>query len=112
MNFKLVLDSPPLREEPAGVLRIGKTRVLLELVIWAFQDGANPDEIVTMYDTLSLREVYAVIAFYLQHTADVDEYLARRVAEGDAAQARAPALNERLVAIRDIIRERRRNSQD
>jgi len=34
--------SVPLREDPPGVLRVGKSRVLLELVIRAYQRGASP----------------------------------------------------------------------
>ena len=32
----------PLREEPQGVLRVGKTGVLLELVIHAYEQGESP----------------------------------------------------------------------
>ena len=51
----------PLREEPPGVFRVGNSRVLLELVIRAFQRGETPEGIVQSYDTLSLPDVYAVI---------------------------------------------------
>ena len=44
--------SVPLREDPPGVLRVGNSRVLLELVVRAYQRGASPQEIVTMFDTL------------------------------------------------------------
>src|SRR3981081_2397617 len=65
----------PLREEPAGVLRVGKSRVLLELVIRAYQRGASPQEIVRMYDTLALGDVFAVIAYSLAYPDDIDGYL-------------------------------------
>jgi uncharacterized protein (DUF433 family) len=65
----------PLREEPQGILRVGKSRVLLELVIHAYQQGESPAAIVEMYSTLELADVFAVIAYYLTHRADVDEYL-------------------------------------
>ena len=67
--------SIPLREEPQGVLRVGKSRVLLELVIRAHQRGASPQEIVRMYDSLDMGDVYAVIAYYLAHPAEIDQYL-------------------------------------
>ena len=35
----------PLREEPPGVFRVGESRVLLELVIRAFQRGETPEGI-------------------------------------------------------------------
>lgn len=86
MSFPLEAESPPLREDADGALRVGNSRVLLELVIRAFQDGATPETIVQRYSTLALRDVYAVIAYYLRHRADVDEYLDRR--ERHAAEAR------------------------
>ena len=65
----------PLREEPPGVLRVGKSRVLLELVLEAFQQGESPAGIVEMYPDLQLGDVFAVIAYYLANQAEVDAYL-------------------------------------
>ena len=76
--------SIPLREEPQGVLRVGKSRVLLELVIHAHQRGASPQDIVRMYDTLDLGDVYAVIAYYLAHPGEIDEYLRKCDEEAEA----------------------------
>ena len=93
----------PLREEPGGVLRVGESRVLLELVIRAYQRGASPQEIVRMYDSLALRDVFAVIAYYLAHPAEIDEYLYKcdEEAEGlrrqiEAAQPAGPSKEELL----------------
>jgi hypothetical protein len=55
----------PLREEPPRVFRVGKSRVLLELVIDAFMAGATPEAIVQSYDTLTLADAYAVVTRYL-----------------------------------------------
>jgi uncharacterized protein (DUF433 family) len=95
--------SVPLREEPAGVLRVGNSRVLLELVIRAYQRGASPQEIVRMYDSLALGDVFAVIAYYLAHPAEIDEYLRKCGEEAEAvrreieaSQPRAPNKEELL----------------
>jgi uncharacterized protein (DUF433 family) len=69
--------SIPLYEDPAGVLRVGKSRVLLELVIRAFQRGQTPESIVQSYDTLSLADVYAVVSYYLSNPVPFDDYLRR-----------------------------------
>jgi uncharacterized protein (DUF433 family) len=74
----------PLWEDPPGVLRVGKSRVLLELVVRAHQRGQSPQEIVKMYDSLDIGDVYAVIAYYLAHPAEVDEYLRRCDEESEA----------------------------
>lgn len=76
----------PLRQDPPGVLRVGNSRVLLELVIRAHQRGAAPDDIVRMYDTLDLGDVYAVVAYYLAHSAEIDEYLRKCDQEADAVR--------------------------
>jgi uncharacterized protein (DUF433 family) len=76
----------PLRQEPSGVLRIGKSRVLLELVLHAFKAGATPEAIVQSYDTLNLADVYAVISGYLAAPERFEEYL--RIREEVAAEAR------------------------
>ena len=65
----------PLRQEPAGVLRVGNSRVLLELVLHAFKAGATPEAIVQSYDTLNLADVYAVISSYLAAPELFEEYL-------------------------------------
>lgn len=71
-------EALPLTEDVDGAVRIGGTRVLLELVVRAFQDGATPEAIVQRYATLRLADVYAVISYYLRHQAEVDQYLAGR----------------------------------
>ena len=64
MTFTVQPEAPPLREHAAGALRVGNSRVLLELIIRAFEDGATPEAIVQRYSTLALPDVYAVIAYF------------------------------------------------
>ena len=54
VDFEPLTVAVPLREEPPGIFRVGKSLVLLELVIHAFKAGATPEAIVQSYDTLSL----------------------------------------------------------
>lgn len=86
MAFHVEAEAPPIREDTTGALRVGDSRVLLELVIRAFQDGATPETILQRYPTLALRDVYAVVAYYLRHPREIDAYLAQR--EEKAAQVR------------------------
>ena len=97
--------SVPLREEPPGVLRVGKSRVLLELVIRAYQRGASPQDIVRMYESLELSDVFAVIAYYLAHPAEIEEYLRKCEEEAEAvrrqiesSQPAQPNLKQELLA--------------
>ncbi|MCA1594834.1 MAG: DUF433 domain-containing protein [Chloroflexi bacterium] len=77
----------PIQFDPDGVSRVGGTRVRLDTVITAFENGSTPEEIVYKYPSLQLADVYAVIAYYLRRREDVDSYLVerRRVTE-EAAQ--------------------------
>ncbi len=72
-----------LSKTKAGVLRIGKTRVSLDSVIIAFNQGSTAEHIVYDYDTLTLSEVYAAISYYLQHRETVDLYLTKRAKQNE-----------------------------
>jgi len=58
-----------------GTIRVGSTRVLLELVIHQFKQGSTAEQIQHSFPSLTLREVYGAVYYYLEHTADVEEYL-------------------------------------
>ena len=68
----------PLSQDQAGVLRVTGTRVSLDSVIYAFNEGATPEEIVQQYPTLDLKDVYAVISYYLQNRDEVETYIDQR----------------------------------
>lgn len=78
MSVMIRTDTPPLRQDASGALRVGQSRVLLELVIRAFQDGATPEAVVQRYPTTTLADIYAVVAYYLRYPNDVEAYLAER----------------------------------
>jgi uncharacterized protein (DUF433 family) len=71
-------DPVPFRTDESGVTRVGDSQVLLDVVIREFNKGADPEGIARGYSTLRLADVYAVIAYYLQHRSEVDEYLQAR----------------------------------
>lgn len=84
----------------AGVLRIENTRVSLDSVLIAFNQGATPEQIVQDYDSLTLSQVYAGISYYLQNRKEVDAYLAERGKRRKElrAQYSQDGLRERLLA--------------
>ncbi|MBS1787436.1 MAG: DUF433 domain-containing protein [Acidobacteria bacterium] len=67
-----------LRQDEGGVFRIGDSRVSLDSVVYAFNEGASPEEIVWRFPTLDLVQVYSVINYYLHHQEGVDAYLQTR----------------------------------
>jgi uncharacterized protein (DUF433 family) len=101
-------EAVPLRKEDTGSIRIGQTRVLLELVIRAFQDGDTPEAIVQRYSSLNLPDVYAVIAYYLKHREQVEEYLAYREQQAGKVQETIESQQPDLSEIRErLLAERR-----
>jgi uncharacterized protein (DUF433 family) len=101
-----VVEAIPLAKDKSGLYRVGKTRVTLDLVVHAFNRGATPEEIVQDYPTLELPDVYQVIGYYLKHSKEIGEYLARREHEEDELLATnleqwsPPGLRDRLLARR------------
>ena len=94
----------PLRTDADGVVRVGRTRVTLDTVVAAFEEGATAEEIVHQYPSLDLADVYSVIGFYLRHRSEVDAYLRQRQQQADAARAYSESrhdpsgVRERLLA--------------
>ena len=75
MPLSIESEAPPLRVDESGAIRVGNTRVLLVLVVRAFQNGATPEDIIQMYETLSLADAYGAVAYYLRHREAVEAYL-------------------------------------
>lgn len=80
-------DAPPLRLDEGGAVRIGKSRVALDVVVEQYNNGMAPEDMVRDYDTLALADVHAVIAYYLRNREAVRAYLERRA--DDAKRLRA-----------------------
>jgi uncharacterized protein (DUF433 family) len=108
MPFLAKAEAPPLHEDSDGALRVGESRVLLELVIRAFQDGATPEAIVQRYSTLELADVYAVVTYYLRNRETVEEYLDQREMETDRTQREIQQTQD-LADIRSRLSARRQS---
>jgi uncharacterized protein (DUF433 family) len=78
MTLAVVAEPPPLKTNADGVVRVGNTRVTLDTVIAVFKQGTTAEEIVYRYPSLRLADVYATIAFYLNHQQEVETYLQQR----------------------------------
>lgn len=84
MPLTAVQEAPPLTTDRHGVVRVGGTRVTLDVVVHAFDAGASPEEIVQSFPTLTMPDVYATIAYVLRHRNEVDTYLADQEADAEA----------------------------
>lgn len=104
MTLEIVAEYAPLQANEDGVVLVGKTRVTLDTVVAVFRQGATAEEIVYRYPSLNLADVYATIAFYLNHQAKVEVYLQQRQQQSQEIRAMNQArfdpqgLRERLLA--------------
>jgi uncharacterized protein (DUF433 family) len=89
-------ELPPLRLDEGGAVRVGKSRVSLDLVVEHYESGMTPEDLTRAYDTLSLADVHAVIAYYLRHREEVHAYLKRREEEAVALRATIEAERPRV----------------
>jgi uncharacterized protein (DUF433 family) len=103
MSLTIASEAPPLHQDASGAVRVGNSRVLLELVVRAFQDGATPETIVQRYPTTKLEDVYAVVTYYLRHRAEVEQYLAERERAAEATRQRIEARQGDLAEVRRRI---------
>jgi len=103
MSLVIEQEAPPLRADETGAIRVGTTRVLLETVIQAFQDGASPESIVQRYSTLSLSDVYNTIGYYLRHQDTVEAYLNQREELAQSVQQRLSSIQPDLSLIRQRL---------
>jgi uncharacterized protein (DUF433 family) len=75
MPLQVAAQPVPLVVGDDGVVRVRGTRVTLDTLVDAFRSGATAEEIAQQYPTVALGDVYAIVAFYLHHQAEVDTYI-------------------------------------
>ena len=83
MAMTIETDPVPLRVDEQGVIRVGDSQVLLDVVIQQFNNGADAEAIAHAFPTLNLADVYAVIGNYLRHRKEIEDYLQIRRQEAE-----------------------------
>ena len=94
------ITSDDVRLDEHGVWRVAGTRVMLDSVVAAYQQGHSAETIQQQYPALSLADVYGAITYYLRHRDDVDYYLEQQGTlwqqARDAANLQSATLVQRL----------------
>lgn len=110
----LLLDAvaPPIRIVEGGAVRVGKSRITLDLVVEEYESGMTPEDMVRAYDTLNVAEVYGAIAYYLSHRDAVREYMKRREEEAAALRAEIEARQPRISREELLARRAARKQAD
>ncbi len=78
MAVTTVREIVPIKTNKDGVILVSGTRVTLDTIIGAFNDGSTAEEIAYQYPSVPLADIYSVIGYYLRQKKQVDAYLKRR----------------------------------
>lgn len=111
MSLEINTESFSLLTDRDGVVRVGGTRVTLDTIIEAFQEGATAEEIAQQYDSLQLGDIYAVIGYYLKNRSEIEVYLrkrqnkAKKIRKWNEDQFDPHGIRKRLLARRSKIRK-------
>ena len=105
MTTTIQSDPVPLRLDDHGTLRAGDTRIPIDRIVECHQQGYTPEAIVEAFDTLRLADVYAVLAYYLNHKAEVTEYLRRQEEQAAAIRGKIET-SQRVVPNREELAKR------
>ncbi len=96
----------PLRTDEHGVIRVGKTRVTLLTIVTRHQAGDSAEDIHRGFPTVALGDIYAVLAYYLTHQEEVDEYIRQVEREGEAIRRQIEALPSSKPLTREMLSAR------
>ena len=109
MTITLHADPVPLQVDDTGTIRVGQSRVTLDVLLQYWRLGMKPEEMARGLDTLTLADVHGALAYYFRHQTEIEDYLGRREEEAEklrqqieaANASRLALLKARLDAVRD-----------
>jgi uncharacterized protein (DUF433 family) len=109
---KLTFDqTAPLHQDETGTVRVIGSRVTLDTLVAAFNKGGTAEQIQDSFPSLSLRQIYGAIAYYLDHQGEVEDYLRERQAEAEAIREQIES-EPQYHEFREKIRRRRAEQVD
>src|SRR5438093_13520370 len=84
---------------------VASTRVSLDSVVLAFQQGLSPETIASeCFPTLTLEQVYGAITFFLANRSELDAYVRKSEAQTEAGReaqrASAPDFSRKMARAR------------
>ena len=103
------MDWDCVERRDAGFYLVG-SRVPIDRIVWEYHKGEDPETTQSHYPTLSLEQVNGAIAFYLNHSDEVDQVIEeRRRQEGAyiAANPTPPDIREKFERMRRQMLARR-----
>jgi uncharacterized protein (DUF433 family) len=105
-----IVDDAALRIDDQGTIRIGRSRITLDVIVENYESGATPEAIAAAYDVLSLADVYSAIGYYLRHQVELRAYLDERQQQADELRQKIEAERPRITR-EELIRRRQVREQ-
>lgn len=93
MTIILHADPVPLRIDDTGTIRVGSSRVSIDVLLQYWRLGMKAEEIARGLDTLSLADIHGALAYYLRHQTEIDQYLRRREEEAEKLRQEIESVN-------------------
>ncbi len=103
-------ETIPLSTDSDGVVRVSNTRVTLDTIVSAFNDGLSAEEIAQQYPSIPLADVYYVIGYYLKRSAEVETYLNSRQQQAEQVRKQNESKFD-PVGVRERLLARRKNGK-
>ena len=104
-------DTVPLQHRDRAI-RVTGSRIPLDTIVRCVEMGDTPEVIQDNFPSLTLEQINAVIGWYLDNRADVDEYIREREVEAEKVRLELESRPE-SIAFREkmrSLREQMRNS--
>jgi uncharacterized protein (DUF433 family) len=94
-----------VRTDETGEMFVTGHRVPIQSILWAhIEQGMDGKQLAKRFDTLSVEEVYAVLAYYYRNKPEVDKYL--RETEKELARQEQDYRREHTGATKAVLEER------
>jgi uncharacterized protein (DUF433 family) len=102
-------DPVPLRVDETGTIRVGSTRITLDVLLGYLLGGVKPEEVASeaWYPALSLADVHGALAYYYRHQAEVDAYLRDRREQADRRQQEIETTGPTFAEVKARLQARR-----
>lgn len=75
MGLAVEYQPIPITTDEHGTMRVGGSRVSLDIIVDAYKSGWAAEEITRQYSTLDLADIHAAISYYLKNKSKVETYL-------------------------------------
>ena len=102
-----VPPGPSFSKDEYGCIRVGDSRVPLDVVLGEYVGGGTAQEILRAYPTLKLSDIERAITYFERNRDEVDHYLESRRQQADKLRAEIEASRVNRLDLLATLKARR-----